>query len=225
MFVFRVVVIETKGSLQYIDVRDVTQTFVNYVIKHNVNLRMYQDPRNLYSIMFTASVEQPFRQFATGPEVMFPTRASPVEKDIQLDEGDVIAMVFRGNVEVPESKKLLYSFHGCRGLRRHFDIEVVNPLSQRSLQTYHGALQIFKLKPPRRGAVDRSVPPSVKTGWLLAAEFPLLLPKYLKTTPVIANKAPVSVRFQGRYTLAIVSKRNMNNLPLIDTYWLVLGTN
>lgn len=197
MYYSRLVVLETKGSLQYTDVRDVTQSFINYVIKHNVKLRLYQDSRNLYSILFTASVEQPFRQFATDAEMTLPMRAPPVEKEIQLDEGDVMAIVFRGNVDVPDAKNLIYSFHGYRGVRRQFDIEVLNPMSQRSLQTYHGALQIFVLKSPRRLPVDRKQVPCVKNGWDLRAEFPLLLPKYVKATPVIVNKAPISVRFQG----------------------------
>lgn len=46
-------------------------------------------------------------------------------------------------------------------------------------------------------AVDRSKHPNVRDGWELCAEFPLLLPKYQKTTPVIVHKAPVSIRFQG----------------------------
>lgn len=182
----------------YTDVRHVTQSFVNYVIKHNVKLRMYQDHRNLYSILFTATVEQPFRHIANEPEVMlFPVKGPHVEKEIQLDEGDVVAIVFRGNVEVPDVKQLLFSFHGYLGIKRHFDIEVLNPMSQRSLQTYHGALQIFTLKTARRSAVNRELPVCAKNGWVLSAEFPLLLPKFLKTSPVIVNKAPVSVRFQG----------------------------
>jgi len=64
-----------------------------------------------------------------------------------------MAIAFRGNVEVPDRDELMFSFHGYRGMRRQFDIRVANPMCQRSLQSYHGALQVFKMKDSRSTGV------------------------------------------------------------------------
>lgn len=193
----RVIALETKGAILYSDVQSVTKPFVDNVVKHRVKVKMQQDPRDVYSILVTAVVEHPHKEEKFSLLKTYKNFTNVTQKEILVYEGDVIAIAFRGNVDVPDSEKLIFSFHGCRGVRRHFDIRVANPARQRSLQTYHGALQIFTLKTPRYSALDKSLAPCAKNGWELSAEFPLLLPKYLKTTPVIINKAPVSLKFKG----------------------------
>ncbi|KAL4219226.1 hypothetical protein ACF0H5_021808 [Mactra antiquata] len=200
----RVIAVETKGAILYSEVQNVTTPFVNFLVKHRVKITLSQDPRNVYSILFTAVVEHPHREEKFSLQKTYENFKSVDMKEIFLYEGDVIAISFRGNVSVPDSEKLIYSFHGCRGVRRHFDLQVNNPARQRSLKTYHGAIQVFKYKSPRYSALDKTLAPCEKNGWELSLEFPLILPKYLKTTPTIINKAPVSLKFQEPLTLDFV---------------------
>ncbi|KAH3797237.1 hypothetical protein DPMN_150814 [Dreissena polymorpha] len=167
-------------------------------MKHKVKIRILQDKRNVFSLTFEAEVDHPNRQWQTENErSVSPPEEKKHEQDLFAMEGDIMAMVFRGNVDMSTKEKLVFSFHGYRGVRRHFEIKVANPMSQRSMQTYHGALQLFVYAEKRYTAFDRSLTPSVKNGWTLRAEFPLLIPKYEKTTPVMVNRAAVSIRFQG----------------------------
>ncbi|XP_045200030.2 uncharacterized protein LOC123554156 [Mercenaria mercenaria] len=200
----RLISLETKGSLKYSDVENVTKSFVNFIVKHKVMLSISQDPRNVYSILFTAMVDHPHREKNHTANQAYKYFTTSYRKELQIYEGDVVAISFRGNVDIPDREQLIYSFHGCRGIRKHFDIQVSNPMSQRSLQSYHGALQFFTLKTPRYSGLDRSLAPCAKNGWELTAEFPLLLPKYLKSTPVIINKAPVSLRFHEPLTVDFI---------------------
>jgi hypothetical protein len=197
------IALETKGSLEYSDVEKVTRSFVNFIVKHKVTVSISQDPRNVYSILFSAMVDHPHRQCSPTANQAYKYFTTSYRKDVQIYEGEVVAISFRGNVDVPDREKMIYSFHGYRGIKKHFDIQVSNPMSQRSLQTYHGALQIFTFKSPRYSGLNRKLAPCNKNGWELTAEFPLLLPKYLKSTPVIVNKAPVSLRFHGKLVFPI----------------------
>ena len=171
----------------------------DYLLKHRVRINVSQDRDNPFSVRFTASVDQPFRQ--RWPQGKHPESLQEDQRGVkflEMNEGDAVGLAFRGNIEVTNQTQRVFSFHGYRGINASFDIAVRDIFSQKSLPEFHGAIQVYLPKRPRMRSISKTRIQNVLTDWDLITEYHFMLPKYLKKTPIIINKAPISLRFQGK---------------------------
>ena len=190
---FSVMVIETRKGLQYTSIGEVTNAFTEFISLKKVSVKVYQtlaDPQRL-QISFVDSHSKSAKRNEEAQCYTY------TETELLLNEGDVVAYSFKGNIQNKNKFQMQFRYHALCGFKTYCLIDVQNPYGQRSLPTFHGIVQIFSQTDDSRGSTDLKAEPDLSLGWECIAEVPVTLPKSIAKISSTVYRAPLSLQLEG----------------------------
>ena len=119
------------------------------------------------------------------------------QTELLLNEGDVIAYSFAGNIRDKKKSLAQLCYYTYKGFKTSCQIDVQNPYGQRSLPTFHGVIQLYSMSEARVTPVDTMVTPDFDQGWECIIEVPVTLPKVIAKVTSTVSKAPLSLELEG----------------------------
>ena len=192
---FSVMVIETRTGLQYTSIGEVIKAFIEFISLRKVTVKVYQtlaDPQRLNVIM----VDSRSKPVKCTDEALCYTHT---ETELLLNEGDIIAYSFKGNIQCKKAMQRQFRYHTFSGLKTSCLLDVQNPYGQRSLPTFHGIVQIFSKSDFQTGLIDTNDEPDFSVGWDCLAEIPVSLPKSIAKLDATVFRAPLALRLEGKH--------------------------
>ena len=187
-------VIETRTGLQYTSIGEVTRAFTDFISLRKVTVKVYQTLCEVQTLQVIFEDSQT-NVTSSGEDAAY---FNYIETEILLNEGDLIAFSFKGNIQQKKKSQTQFCYHTFSGFRTTFVVDVQNPYGQRSLPAFHGILQIFCQSDTRTGPIDVMNSPDLDRGWECISEVPVTLPKAIAKHNSNVVKAPLALELEGK---------------------------